>query len=65
MAGETHITIVGNLADDPELRYTPVSRGFANSEARCARNSRVGTRDEPSWPLRFGNWSPPRSDRDG
>ena len=23
MAGETQITIVGNLADDPELRYTP------------------------------------------
>ena len=23
MAGETQITIVGNLVDDPELRFTP------------------------------------------
>ena len=25
MAGETIITVVGNLTADPELRYTPVS----------------------------------------
>ncbi len=28
MAGETTITVIGNLATDPELRFTPVSREF-------------------------------------
>ncbi|BBH71152.1 hypothetical protein ACTI_78370 [Actinoplanes sp. OR16] len=23
MAGETSLTVIGNLTDDPELRYTP------------------------------------------
>jgi single-stranded DNA-binding protein len=48
MANDTTVTVVGNLTADPDLKFTTVSRGFANSEARCARNSRVGTRDEPS-----------------
>ena len=25
MAGETVVTIIGNLTNDPELRFTPVS----------------------------------------
>ena len=27
MAGETIITVVGNLVDDPELRFTPSGHG--------------------------------------
>ena len=30
MAGETTITIVGNLVDDPELRFTPSGAAVAN-----------------------------------
>lgn len=30
MAGETTLTIVGNLTDDPELRYTPNGHAVAN-----------------------------------
>jgi single-strand DNA-binding protein len=29
---DTTITIIGNLVDNPELRFTPVSREFAISE---------------------------------
>ena len=32
MAGETTITVIGNLTGDPELRFTPVSRGFGISD---------------------------------
>ena len=30
MAGETQITVVGNLTDDPELRFTPTGAAVAN-----------------------------------
>src|SRR3546814_17487153 len=30
MAGETEITVVGNLVDDPELRFTPSGAAVAN-----------------------------------
>lgn len=30
MAGETVITVVGNLAADPELKFTPCGAGVAN-----------------------------------
>ena len=30
MAGETIITVVGNLTSDPELRYTPAGAAVAN-----------------------------------
>lgn len=30
MAGETTITVIGNLTDDPELRFTPSGDGVAN-----------------------------------
>jgi single-strand DNA-binding protein len=30
MAGDTSITIVGNLVDDPELRFTPSGQAVAN-----------------------------------
>jgi single-stranded DNA-binding protein len=44
-AGDTPITIAGNLTADPELRFTGVSRGFAISEAVEAvnRSSRCGS----------------------
>ena len=29
-AGDTQITIVGNLVSDPELRYTPTGQAVAN-----------------------------------
>ena len=30
MAGETVITVVGNLTDDPELRFTPSGAAVAS-----------------------------------
>jgi single-strand DNA-binding protein len=30
MAGDTQITIAGNLVDDPQLRYTPTGQAVAN-----------------------------------
>src|ERR1700760_2225637 len=30
MAGETVITVIGNLTDDPELRFTPSGAAVAN-----------------------------------
>ncbi len=38
MAGDTVLTVIGNLTDSPELRFTPVSGGFMNSEGSSARN---------------------------
>jgi single-strand DNA-binding protein len=39
MASENQVTIVGNLTDDPELRYTP--NGAAVATLRVAVNRRV------------------------
>jgi single-strand DNA-binding protein len=30
MAGETNLTVIGNLTDDPELRFTPSGAAVAN-----------------------------------
>ncbi|WP_228787191.1 hypothetical protein [Nocardia terpenica] len=38
MSGELFVTVIGNLTQDPELRKTPVSGGFMNSEGSFARN---------------------------
>jgi single-strand DNA-binding protein len=38
MSGETSITVIGNLTSDPELRFTPVARGFTKSEAPIEGN---------------------------
>ena len=38
MAGETTITVVGNLTDDPELRFLPFSREFEISDGSKGRN---------------------------
>jgi single-strand DNA-binding protein len=47
MAGETVITLVGNLVDDPELRFTP--GGAAVAKFRVASTPRVFDRDTTEW----------------
>lgn len=45
--GETSITVVGNLVDDPELRYTPSNTAVANF--RIASTPRFYNRDTGQW----------------
>ena len=47
MAGETVITIVGNLVDDPELRFTP--SGAAVAKFRVASTPRVYDKQASEW----------------
>ncbi|TDQ55507.1 single-stranded DNA-binding protein [Actinorugispora endophytica] len=47
MAGETQITIVGNLVDDPELRFTPSGAAVANF--RVASTPRTFDRQSGEW----------------
>lgn len=47
MAGETIITVVGNLTDDPELRFTP--SGAAVSNFRVASTPRTFDRQSGEW----------------
>lgn len=47
MAGETLITLVGNLVDNPELRYTP--NGDAVANFRIASTPRVYDRERAEW----------------
>ena len=47
MAGETVITIVGNLVDDPELRFTPSGAAVANF--RVASTPRTFNRQTNEW----------------
>ncbi|MFE7803993.1 single-stranded DNA-binding protein [Streptomyces sp. NPDC057430] len=47
MAGETTITIVGNLVDEPELRFTPA--GAAVAKFRIASTPRVFDRQSNEW----------------
>src|SRR5688500_13719660 len=47
MAGETTITIVGNLTDDPELRFTP--SGAAVAKFRIASTPRTMDRQSGEW----------------
>lgn len=47
MAGETVITVVGNLVDDPELRFTP--SGAAVAKFRIASTPRVFNREANEW----------------
>ena len=47
MANENAITIVGNLADDPELRYTP--SGTAVTNVRVAVNRRRRDAQTGDW----------------
>ncbi|MEH0635412.1 single-stranded DNA-binding protein [Streptomyces bottropensis] len=47
MAGETVITVVGNLVDDPELRFTP--SGVAVAKFRIASTPRVYDKQTNEW----------------
>src|SRR3954464_6248090 len=47
MAGETVITVVGNLVDDPELRFTPSGAAVANF--RIASPPRTFDRHSNEW----------------
>ena len=47
MAGETTITVVGNLTDDPELRFTP--SGAAVAKFRIASTPRTLDRESGQW----------------
>lgn len=47
MAGDTFITLVGNLVDDPELRFTP--SGAAVAKFRIASTPRTFDRQTNEW----------------
>lgn len=47
MAGETVITVTGNLTDDPELRYTPAGAAVANF--RVASTPRTYDKQAGEW----------------
>ena len=47
MANELNITIIGRLAGDPELRYTPAGAAVAN--LTIAQNSRVFDKNSNEW----------------
>jgi len=47
MAGETVITVVGNLVDDPELRFTPSGAAVANF--RIASTARTFDKQSNEW----------------
>ncbi len=47
MAGETVITLVGNLVDDPELRFTPSGAAVANF--RMASTPRTYDKQSGEW----------------
>jgi single-strand DNA-binding protein len=47
MAGETVITVVGNLVDDPELRFTPSGAAVANF--RIASTPRTFDKQANEW----------------
>lgn len=47
MAGDTVITVIGNLTDDPELRFTPSGAAVANFTV--ASTPRVFKRESSSW----------------
>ena len=37
MAGDTQITLIGNLTGDPELRFTPSGAAVANLDRKSTR----------------------------
>ncbi|MEU5769823.1 single-stranded DNA-binding protein [Streptomyces asoensis] len=47
MANETVITVVGNLVDDPELRFTPA--GVAVAKFRIASTPRIFNKTTNAW----------------
>lgn len=47
MAGETFVTVIGNLTADPELRVTP--SGYTVCNVNIASNTRRYDRDRQEW----------------
>ena len=47
MAGETQVTVIGNLVDDPELRFTPSGAAVANF--RIASTPRTFDKTTQEW----------------
>jgi single-strand DNA-binding protein len=47
MAGETTITVIGNLVEDPELRFTPAGAAVANF--RIASTPRTFDKQAQEW----------------
>ncbi|MFF0494371.1 single-stranded DNA-binding protein [Nocardia sp. NPDC004068] len=47
MSGELHITVVGNLTQDPDLRYTPT--GKTVTTVTVAQNPRIYDRESGQW----------------
>ncbi|MFJ4268375.1 single-stranded DNA-binding protein [Paenarthrobacter nicotinovorans] len=43
MAGETTITVIGNLTNDPELRFTPGTREFGKTEGTPVANFTIAS----------------------
>ena len=43
MSGETSITVIGNLTNDPELRFTPVSREFGKTDGTPVANFTIAS----------------------
>ena len=60
MASENQVTIVGNLTDDPELRYTPNGAAVANFSVAVSRRAKDdATVSMPiEWKLMAGGISP-------
>ena len=62
MAADNHTTIVGNLVDDPEVRFT--NTGIAVANLRVAVTQRIQQdgewRDAPAEPSRASVTRPPR-----
>lgn len=60
MSGETHVTIIGRLTTDPELRFTPSGAAVANltiaSNARTFDKTANEWRDEPATFWRCSAW---------
>ncbi|MGH8909084.1 MAG: single-stranded DNA-binding protein [Egibacteraceae bacterium] len=54
MANDNIITVIGNLTDDPELRYTPA--GVPVASCRIAVNRRTFNRDTNSWDDRLDGY---------
>lgn len=60
MSGETHLTVVGRLTADPELRFTPSGVAVVNltiaSNARTFDKAANEWRDEPATFWRCSGW---------
>ena len=62
-AGDTQITIIGNLVDDPQLRYTPTGQAVASFRVASTPGSSTRTRTNGRTAIRCSCacnvWRPP------